>query len=81
MFEVIISAVNTGRVQRKVFETPEQADKYIDRFMSQLVCHRPRNPRNYRVEVHTRLAPPVAAQPAPATVPLSAHAVSPGAAA
>ncbi|MCI0460880.1 MAG: hypothetical protein L0Z62_28360 [Gemmataceae bacterium] len=69
MFEVIISAVNTGRVQRKVFETPEQADAYIDRFMHGGFGNR--NPRNYRVEVHTRLT-----EHAPTLAPVSARAVS-----
>jgi hypothetical protein len=78
MLEVIISAVNTGRVQRRTVATREQADRYIARFMEG--GFRTRNPRDYRIEVHTRPAPS-AAQPSSTTIPLGARAVSPEAAA
>ena len=51
MFEVIISSVSTGRVRRKIFDTHQEADAHIDRFLAD----RPR--RDYRVEVQYRPEP------------------------
>lgn len=62
MFEVIISSVATGRVQRKVLETREQADRHIERFLHG--GRRPRSPRNYRIEVYYRPLPVVRTMPA-----------------
>ena len=73
MFEVIISAVNTGRVQRCTVATREQAETCIEDFMQG--GFRPRNPRNYRVEVHA------VAPPGPTTLALGVRPLSPEAAA
>jgi hypothetical protein len=58
MFEVIISNVNTGRVWRRLFDSREEADARVDRFFEG-GPFKPRNRRNYRVEVYHRLAPVV----------------------
>jgi hypothetical protein len=76
MFELIISSVKTGRVQRKLFRTREQADRYLDKFLGPRPPHpdgRPRPPRclcDYRVEVEYRAAP----APTPVIVPAMAPA-------
>jgi hypothetical protein len=68
MFEVIISSVSTGRVRRKIFDTHEEADAHIDRFLSG--GPRGRSLRDYRVEVQYRLAPePRALAAVPALFP------------
>ena len=52
MFEVVISNVNTGHVQRQSFATREAADRYVDRWSAR-VSARPRgSTRSYRVEVY-----------------------------
>jgi hypothetical protein len=51
MFEVIISSVSTGRVRRKIFDTHQEADAHIDRFLDG------RSRRDYRVEVQYRPEP------------------------
>ena len=55
MFEVIISNVNTGRVERKTFDTREDASRYADR----RIRTGWREPRNHRVEIHHREPPTV----------------------
>ncbi len=55
MFEAIISSVVTGRVHRKCFDTWDEADRYADQWMFQGV--RPKNRRDYRVEIHKRELP------------------------
>jgi hypothetical protein len=52
MFEVIISNVNTGRVERKTFASRDQANQHADRRVSRLAGKR--SHANYRVEVHHR---------------------------
>ena len=55
MFEVIISNVSTGRVRRKVFDTHQEADAHIDRFL--YGGPHGRSLRDYRVEVQYRPGP------------------------
>ena len=69
MFEVIISHVRNGRVQRGYFGTRDEADQYIAGFALRLAF--PKNPRHkskpmrdYRIEVHHRAAPVVRQLPA-----------------
>ena len=62
MFEVIISSVNTGRVVRKLFDTREDADRHVDKFMDNPSGRRPRSRRDYRVEVFFRDGPEVVAR-------------------
>jgi hypothetical protein len=50
MFEVIISNVNTGRVERKTFASRDQANTHADRRLARLAGKRSHS--NYRVEVH-----------------------------
>ena len=56
MFEVIISNVNTGRVWRKLFDSRDEADRHVDRFLDGGSAW-PRNRRNYRIEIYHRPAP------------------------
>jgi hypothetical protein len=67
MFEVIISTVNSGKVRRKLFESHERAQRYIDDFFAGKFSQwkQPLSPRNYRVEVHARPLPVVRRIPAP----------------
>jgi hypothetical protein len=69
MFEVIISTVNTGRIQRKTFANHDQADAYVERFLNG--GPRPRSLRDYRVEVRRQEEQPRPAPPAatPAMTP------------
>ena len=52
MFEVIISNVNTGRVERKTFASRDRANQHADRRLSRLAGKR--SHANYRVEIHQR---------------------------
>ena len=61
MFEVIISNVNTGRVERKSFETREQANNYANRRINSGW----RKPRNHRVEIYHREPPTLCTLPSP----------------
>ena len=58
MFEVIISNVNTGRVERKSFASRDQANAHADRRLARLAGRR--SHANYRVEVHHRDLPALA---------------------
>jgi hypothetical protein len=73
MFEVIISSVNTGRVRRKLLDSREEADRFIDRFLVNPNGPRERSRRDYRIEVVFRDAPEVfarlAARRRPSAVP------------
>ena len=62
MFEVIISNVNTGRVERQTFASRDQANSHADRRLARLAGKRSHS--NYRVEVHHRDLP--APRPLPA---------------
>src|SRR5262249_23166731 len=57
MFEVIISILHTGRVERKLFDTRQEADRYVEK---RLAWARPlcSSVRRYRVEVVPRPIPP-----------------------
>jgi hypothetical protein len=63
MFELVISNVNTGRVLRSFFETRAQAEAHFDGFLDYFghrpENRRPRNRRDYRVEVYHRPLPEV----------------------
>jgi hypothetical protein len=61
MFEVIISVVTTGRVQRRTFRTRDQAGQYVNERLDQW-ADRGRSARDLRVEI-------VAREPAPAVTP------------
>jgi hypothetical protein len=68
MFEAIVSQVKTGRVQRKLFETREQAEKFLAETEERLVNPpkmwdvrrdewvqpKPRSLRDYRLEIAYR---------------------------
>jgi hypothetical protein len=58
MFEVIISSVVTGRVQRRLFDSQEQAVRYVDQQQLRW-SEKGRSSREYRVEVHAREVPVV----------------------
>ena len=58
MFEVIISSVVTGWVQRKLFDSQEQAVRYVDRQQLRW-SEKGQSSREYRVEVHARELPRV----------------------
>ena len=45
MFEVIISVVSTGRVERRVFETRDEADRFADEQLEQVSNRRRRDGR------------------------------------
>jgi hypothetical protein len=69
MFEVIISHVRNGRVQRGYFGTRDEADQYIAGFAVRLAFpknprHRPKPMRDYRIEVVHREPPVVRQLPA-----------------
>jgi hypothetical protein len=72
MFEVVISTVSTGRVQRKLFETREKADRYVERRVARAYDPRTRkgSARHYRFEVYQRPAPAV--RPVPVAAPAAA---------
>jgi hypothetical protein len=57
MFEVIISVVTTGRVQRRTFRTRDHANQYANERLDQWSA-RGRSARDLRVEI-------VAREPAP----------------
>jgi hypothetical protein len=63
MFEVIISSVRTGRVFRKLFDSRDEVDHHVDQFMEgpNREPRKPRNRRDYRVEVFFRNVPEVRA--------------------
>jgi hypothetical protein len=65
MFEVIISSVKTGRVQRKQFATRDAADAHVRRHEDKLtMAQRPRSLGDFRVEVrHVPLAVPTVHPP------------------
>jgi hypothetical protein len=56
MFEVIICTISTGRVQRKIFDTWEEADRYADRWKAEWKPTDKRGNR-YRVEIVRRDLP------------------------
>ena len=58
MFEVIICTVSTGRVQRKMFDTWEEADRYADKWKAEWKPTDKRGKR-YRVEIVRRELPTV----------------------
>jgi hypothetical protein len=62
MFEVIISHIKTGRVQRKVFDSRDEAERHIARKEELLLYgKRPRSLRDFRMEIHFRDAPRIQA--------------------
>jgi hypothetical protein len=68
MFEVIVSHIKTGRVQRKVFDSRDEAERHLARKQDQLVSgKRPRSLGDYRMEIHFRDVPRTReVQPVPA---------------
>jgi hypothetical protein len=55
MFEVIISAVQTGHVERQTFDTREEADRYAESYIARRLARSWRlSPRDFRVEIYTR---------------------------
>ena len=70
MFEVIISTISTGRVQRKTFDSWHAANRCFDRFDK---ARSPSDNRIYRVELERREAPVVRTlQPAAGPVTIAA---------
>jgi hypothetical protein len=68
MFEVIVSHIRTGRVQRKVFASRDKAERHIARKEEQLLSgKRPQSLRDYRMEIHFRDVPQVRPALVPAT--------------
>jgi hypothetical protein len=73
MFEVILSVVSTGRVERRVFETRDEADRYADEQLTRASDRRRRDGRScgtarqIRVEVQPWQPPVVRPMPQPAT--------------
>jgi hypothetical protein len=62
MFEVIISRVKTGRVERRLFDSRTEADRYIEQRTAAWESHRfvrSSFRREHRVEVYLRDLPPV----------------------
>jgi hypothetical protein len=64
MFEVIISMVRTGRVERKLFDTREEADRHAEDRMSRWLepkgrSGKNRSARDLRVEVVFRDLPAI----------------------
>jgi hypothetical protein len=64
MFEVIICKVKTGKVERKLFDTRDEADQYLAKREEQLLRprregHCPRSLRDFRMEIHYRETPAV----------------------
>jgi hypothetical protein len=68
MFEVIICTVNTGRVQRKLFDTRDRADRHAERWLAR-ACRKGGSASRYRVEVYHRPLPDVRPLPRPAVAP------------
>jgi hypothetical protein len=73
MFEVIISTVKTGRVERKGFDSRSEADAFVARWEDRILNAKRRDgtPLNrsladYRVEVRYRELPAVRPVPRPA---------------
>jgi hypothetical protein len=58
MFEVIISAVQTGKVRRRFFEARDEADRWLDEW-ELILSRRGKSLRDYRVEVYPRDLPAV----------------------
>jgi hypothetical protein len=58
MFEVIISNINTGRVERQTFTSRGQASQHADRRVARLAGKRSHS--NYRVEIYHRELPVLA---------------------
>jgi hypothetical protein len=67
MFEVIVSTISTGRVQRKTFDHPEKANRHARGFDAK---RSKRGARIYRVEVLRRDLP--VQEPTPKTLPAAA---------
>ena len=70
MFEVIISQLRTGRVERKQFGTREEAEQYLLRAEQKLLTPRPRQKRipslrDYRLEIQYRVCSSVAVEALP----------------
>jgi hypothetical protein len=67
MFEVIISMVRTGRVQRRLFDTREEAERYADERREAWVNPKPRgdrpvkcrSARDLRIEIEYRDVPAI----------------------
>jgi hypothetical protein len=63
MFEVVISQVRTGKVERKVFETREQAEAYVALREAKILAPRRdgspsrRSLRDFRMEIQFRDCP------------------------
>ncbi len=56
MFDVVISDIRSGKVNRRRFRTREMANKYIDEFWSGFQTGgngKVRDPKDYRVESST----------------------------
>jgi hypothetical protein len=74
MFEVVISVVHTGRVERKVFDTREEADRYVDRRLAKAAASKRGTARRLRAEVYpwrppvVKSLPQLGESPAPAAV-------------
>jgi hypothetical protein len=62
MFEVIISNVTTGRVERKSFTSRSEASGHADRRVTRLAGKRSHS--NYRVEIYHRELPVMASMAA-----------------
>jgi hypothetical protein len=67
MFEVIISMVRTGRVQRRLFDTHEEATRFAEQRLDAWLnpkarggrpC-KPRSARDIRIEVQSRDLPAI----------------------
>lgn len=57
MFDVVISNIKTGKVNRRRFQSYELVGKFIDQFWAGYTSDgangRPRDPKDYRVEITT----------------------------
>ena len=76
MFEVIISQVKTGKVQRKVFDSRSEAEQYIAWHEESVLTPRPRRRqqslRNFRVELRMCEVPTVRQMPRSERMPVAA---------
>ena len=77
MFEAVVSMVKTGRVERRLFDTRDEAERYLAVVEERLVNpparwsekmqrwqqQKPRSLRDYRMEIVFRDAPAVLAVP------------------
>ena len=58
MFEVIISAVQTGKVRRRFFDARDEADRWLNEW-ELILSRRGKSLRDFRVEVYPRDLPAV----------------------